>query len=80
MPIFSADELASHIAACKAALLASADATEYTVDTGVSRTTVKRNSAKELREHLSWLQSEMDQLTSAAAPRTYAKQGGGGRW
>lgn len=80
MSIFTAAELDAHIAACKAALLASPNATEYTVDTGISRTTVKRNSPKDLREHLAWLQSEKDQLAGDAAPRTFAKQGGGGRW
>jgi hypothetical protein len=80
LPIFTSAELDAHIAACKAALLASPTATEYTVDTGISRTTVKRSSVKELREHLAWLQSEKDQLAGSAVPRTYAKQGGGGRW
>lgn len=80
LPIFSAEELDAHIAACKAALLASPRAKEYTVDTGISRTTVTMSSPKELREHLTWLQAEKDQLGDDAVPRTFAKQGGTGRW
>jgi hypothetical protein len=80
MAIFTSTELDTHIAACKAALLSSPDAVEYTIDTGLSRTTIRKNSPKELREHLSWLQSEKDKLSGAAVGRTYAKQGGTGRW
>ena len=58
-PLFTADELAAHIAAYKTALLALATAEEYTIALpDGSRTTVRRSQLPQLREHLSWLQAQ----------------------
>ncbi len=73
MSVFTAEELDTHIAAVKAALLANPATAEYTIDTGGSKRAVKRHSNADLRTHLQWLQSEKDLLSGAAVGRTYAK-------
>lgn len=78
MPIFTAEEIDTQLAAYKTALIKLATAKEYTV---AGRTFI-REDLPEIRKTLTWLQSEKDKLagSSAAAGRTFAAQGGGGRW
>lgn len=73
MPIFTADELATQINAYKTALLKLATAKQYTHN----GRTFLREDLPEIRETLTWLQSEQDKLSgsSAAAGRTYARPG-----
>ena len=84
MALFTAEELATQIAAYKSALLALATSAEYTIDVGGQRTTVRKADLPELRKTLEWLQTESDKLAAVTASeptgRTYAKQGGTGRW
>lgn len=79
MAIFTAEELDRQIATYKSALLAVARGQVVEVD-GERLT---RADMEQIKETLTWLDSERQKLdTSSAAPagRTFAKQGGTGRW
>ncbi len=80
MAVFTSAELDTQIAAYKAGLLALATAQEVTIDTGISRTQFTRADISKIKDILLWLQSEKDQLAGNSAGRTFAKQGGTGRW
>jgi len=76
--IFTAEELEAQLTAWKAALIAVSKGQEHWID----GEKITRADLPRIRETLEWLGSEKQKLATSTRPpgRTFAKQGGGGRW